>query len=117
MTVTCSQLASDFLWTVRRNGTRYVTPAGMDDYVAAAAARFAQAGTPVDERLLSAQSRSRRLEDYIACCARCEILTADGASRYRVTRACCEAKPDASRPEGIVGYMHNELTGVPGHVL
>lgn len=115
MTVTCSQLASDYLWTVRRNGGRELSRADLDDYVTQAAARFAAARTPVDERLLHEPSRSRCLGGYLACCLRRGILTARSARRYHMSAACCEAKPDASRAEGIVGYMCNELAAVPSH--
>lgn len=117
MTVTCSQLASDYLCSVHRKGSRVVARPALDAYLAERTRRFAQSGTAVDARLLTRPLRSKRLDSYLACCIRRGILTPAEKNRYRLAPTYCESTPSVSRPEGIIPYMRNELAALPACTL
>lgn len=110
LTVTCSQLASQFLFTARGGGECVVTDSELDAYVHQEANRYARQGCHVDQRLLTASQRRRRLKGYIASCVRQGILLRSGNQRYYVSKAAEDANSGLSRPGGIIGYMSNELS-------
>jgi 1-acyl-sn-glycerol-3-phosphate acyltransferase len=113
VTVTCSQLASGFLFLVRRNGERFVMQQELEEYVGDEAARYARNGLPVDARLLEPAQRHACIAGYVRNCVRRRILM---RSRGRLQLASDHEGelPCLSHPGGLIGYMHNELSVLRG---
>lgn len=112
--ITCSQLASDLLFQVRNRGDASITGSEIDCYVRQEASRYAQAGSPVDSRLLTEDDRVKRVREYIRHCLRNRILLRRGRDRYCLAENGQEMQPSADPTGDIIGYMHNELTTLGG---
>lgn len=110
LTVTCSQLASQFLFEAGKGGEMLVSESELDDYVHQQADRYAGEGCHVDPRLLASARRKRRLEGYIASCLKNGILRPYGDGRYCIVRASDREETHVSPPDSILRYMNNELS-------
>lgn len=110
LTVTCSQIASQLLFTISNNGGHSVTDRELDTYLSHRAIWYSRQGYHVDHRLLDGDQRKARLSSYVTSCLRQGILLQDGERRYRLRNGKEGAQPCLPASEAIIRYMNNELT-------
>lgn len=115
LTITCSQLASRYLFVERRTGTDIISRADVVAYVSRQVRRYAREGCYVDPRLLDAEGRQRRVEQYVASCLRRGILQRSTGQRYRLTESPPPERARNERPHRIIDYMNNELSAAGPH--
>lgn len=94
LTVTATQLASDYLIRVRERGGADVDAERLCTHVGGEAARFAAEGRHVDPRLLDDKSLVARVAQYLDYCARIGTLEQRETGRYRLVDV------DGPRPSG-----------------
>lgn len=112
LTVTATQLASEFLTVLQREGTLEVDAPALTSRVGEQALAYDRAGAPVDPRLLAAAPLRRRITRLLRWCVHQGALVLLGGDHYGMRGDWETARPDWRDSRGAFGYATNELAGL-----